>query len=81
MVPESLDSAHGLYAIGAIILIIGIVGAVAGSLIKRRLEEASRDERYVREQRGEEVARSNRRGSPTSCSTPASRSAGSGSSS
>ena len=56
MVHESLDSAHGLYAIGAVILILGIIGAVAGSLIKRRLEEEHRDERYVRERRGEEVA-------------------------
>jgi hypothetical protein len=56
MVHESLNSAHGLYAIGAVLLIIGIVGAVAGLLIKRRLEEESRDERYVRERRGEEVA-------------------------
>lgn len=55
MVHESLDSAHGLYAIGAVVLIIGIVAAVAGSLIKRRLEEAHRDERYVRERRGEDV--------------------------
>ena len=56
MVHESLDSAHGLYAIGAVILILGIIGAVAGSLIKRRLDEEHRDERYVRERRGEEVA-------------------------
>lgn len=56
MVHESLDSAHGLYAIGAVILIAGIVAAVVGTLIKRRLEEAHRDERYVRERRGEEIA-------------------------
>jgi len=55
MVHESLDSAHGLYAIGAVVLILGIVAAVAGSLIKRRLDEEHRDERYVRERRGEEV--------------------------
>ena len=55
MVHESLDSAHGLYAIGTVILILGIVAAVAGSLIKRRLEEENRDERYVRERRGEDV--------------------------
>jgi hypothetical protein len=56
MVHESLDSAHGLYAIGALVLILGIIGAVAGSLIKRRLDEEHRDERYVRERRGEEFA-------------------------
>ena len=55
MVHESLDSAHGLYAIGAVVLILGIVAAVAGSLIKRRLDEEHRDERYVRERRGEDV--------------------------
>jgi hypothetical protein len=56
MVPESLDSAQGLYFIGAIILVIGIVAGATGILIKRRLEEEQRDERYVRENRGEEVA-------------------------
>jgi hypothetical protein len=55
MVHESLDSAHGLYAIGAVLLILGALAAVAGTLIKRRLEEDQRDERYVRERRGEEV--------------------------
>jgi hypothetical protein len=55
MVHESLDSAHGLYAIGGVVLILGIIAAVAGSLIKRRLEEENRDERYVRERRGEDV--------------------------
>jgi hypothetical protein len=54
MVHESLDSAHGLYAIGTLVLILGIVAAVAGSLIKRRLDEEHRDERYVRERRGED---------------------------
>lgn len=54
MVHESLDSAHGLYAIGTVILIIGIIAAVAGTLIKRRLDEEHRDERYVRERRGED---------------------------
>ncbi|HEY0280180.1 MAG TPA: hypothetical protein VGC32_18095 [Solirubrobacterales bacterium] len=56
MVHESLDSAHGLYAIGAVLLILGVVAAVAGLLIKRRLDEEHRDERYVRERRGEDVA-------------------------
>jgi hypothetical protein len=56
VVPESLDSAQGLYVLGTILLLIGIVAGAAGTLIKRRLDEAHRDERYVREKRGEEVA-------------------------
>ena len=55
MVHESLDSAHAFYVLGAILLVIGIAAAAAGTLIKRRLEEAHRDERYARERRGEEV--------------------------
>ncbi len=39
-----------------IILVIGIIAGAAGILIRRRLEEAHRDERYVREKRGEQVA-------------------------
>jgi uncharacterized membrane protein len=56
MIPGNVDSSQGLYVLGTIILVIGIVAAVAGLLIKRRLEEEHRDERYVRERRGEEVA-------------------------
>ncbi len=56
MVHESLDSAHAFYFIGGIILVIGLVAGAAGLLIKRRLDEEQRDERYVRERRGEEVA-------------------------
>jgi hypothetical protein len=56
MIPENIDSSQGFYLIGTIILVIGIVAAVAGTLINRRLEEEHRDERYVRERRGEEVA-------------------------
>jgi Ca2+/Na+ antiporter len=55
MIPENVDSSQGLYLIGSIILVVGIVAGVAGLLIKRRLEEQHRDERYVRERRGEEV--------------------------
>jgi hypothetical protein len=55
MIPETVDSSQGFYALGTVILVIGIVAALAGTLIKRRLEEAHRDERYVRERRGEEV--------------------------
>ena len=56
MIPENVDSSQGLYVIGTIFLVIGIVAAAAGLLIKRRLEAEHRDERYVRERRGEEVA-------------------------
>jgi hypothetical protein len=56
MIPESVDASQILYAIGAIILVIGVIAGVTGLLIKRRLEESHRDERYVRERRGEEVA-------------------------
>jgi hypothetical protein len=56
MIPENVDSSQGLYVIGTVILVIGLLAGVAGTLIKRRLEEEHRDERYVRERRGEEVA-------------------------
>jgi hypothetical protein len=56
VIPETVDSSQGFYFFGAIILIIGIIAAAAGTLIKRRLEEEHRDERYVREKRGETVA-------------------------
>jgi hypothetical protein len=56
MIPGNADSSQGFYIIGTIVLIIGILAAVAGTLIKRRLEEEHRDERYVRERRGEAVA-------------------------
>lgn len=55
MIPEHVSS-HVLYVVGAIVLAIGIVVGAAGILIRRRLEEDQRDERYVRERRGEEVA-------------------------
>ena len=55
MIPETVDSSRGFYLIGAVILAIGILAGLAGTLIKRRLEEAHRDERYVRERRGESV--------------------------
>jgi hypothetical protein len=56
VIPENIDSSQGFYLIGTVVLVIGIVAAVAGTLINRRLEEEHRDERYVRERRGEEVA-------------------------
>ena len=56
MIPDHADSSQVLYVIGGVILAIGIVAGVAGLLIKSRLEERLRDERYVRERRGEEVA-------------------------
>jgi hypothetical protein len=55
VIPETVDSSQGFYLIGTIILAIGIVAGLAGTLIKRRLEEEHRDERYVRERRGESV--------------------------
>ena len=56
MIPETVDSSQGFYFFGTIFLVVGIVAFLAGMLIKRRLEEAHRDERYVRERRGEEIA-------------------------
>lgn len=56
MIPDHADSSRVLYVVGGVILAIGIVAGVAGLLIKSRLEERRRDERYVRERRGEEVA-------------------------
>ncbi|MBS1846243.1 MAG: hypothetical protein JST53_17670 [Actinobacteria bacterium] len=56
MIPDHADSSQILYVIGGVILAIGIVAGVAGLLIKSRLEERGRDERYVRERRGEDVA-------------------------
>ncbi len=56
MIPENVDSSQGFYVLGTVILLIGIIAAAAGTLIKRRLDEDHRDERYVRERRGEEVA-------------------------
>jgi hypothetical protein len=55
MIPDNVDSSKGLYVIGGLIVAIGIVAGVAGLLIKSRLEESRRDERYVRERRGEEI--------------------------
>jgi hypothetical protein len=55
MIPEHLSS-RSLYVVGAIVLAIGIVVGAAGILIRRRREEDHRDERYVRERRGEAVA-------------------------
>jgi Ca2+/Na+ antiporter len=55
VIPESVDSSQAFYLVGTIVLIIGIVAGLSGLLMKRRLEEAHRDERYVRERRGERV--------------------------
>ncbi len=55
MIPETVDSSQGFYFVGTVILVIGILAGLAGVLIKRRLEESQRDERYVRERRGEET--------------------------
>jgi hypothetical protein len=55
VIPETVDSSQGFYLIGTVILVIGIIAGLAGVLIKRRLEEEHRDERYVRERRGETI--------------------------
>ncbi|HKZ13240.1 MAG TPA: hypothetical protein VJL81_05280 [Solirubrobacterales bacterium] len=56
MIPESVDSSQTFYLLGTIVLIIGALAALASLAIRRRLEEEHRDERYVRERRGEDVA-------------------------
>lgn len=56
MIPQSVDSSQTFYLVGTIVLIIGALGWLASLAIRRRLEEEHRDERYVRERRGEEVA-------------------------
>jgi protein-S-isoprenylcysteine O-methyltransferase Ste14 len=56
VIPESVDSSQTFYLLGTIVLIIGVVAGLASLLIRRRREEAHRDERYVRERRGERVA-------------------------
>lgn len=56
VIPQSVDTAQVFYLIGAIVLVIGALAAVTGTLIRRRVEEAQRDERYVRERRGEAIA-------------------------
>ncbi len=56
MIPESVNSHQTFYLLGTIVLIIGVVAALASLAIRRRLEEEHRDERYVRERRGEAVA-------------------------
>lgn len=55
MVPESVNSPVSLYVIAAVLLIGGVIAAAIGTQIKRRIEEEHRDERYVREKRGEVV--------------------------
>jgi hypothetical protein len=55
VIPESVDSSQTFYLLGTIVLIIGVVAGLTSLLIRRRLEEAHRDERYVRERRGEKV--------------------------
>ena len=55
MVPEAGKSPTGLYVLAAALLVVGVVAAAIGTQIKRRLDERDRDERYVREKRGELV--------------------------
>ncbi len=56
MIPESVDSSQTFYLVGTVILIIGALAALVSLAIRRRLEEDHRDERYVRERRGEEIS-------------------------
>ena len=56
MIPESVDSSQTFYLLGTIVLIVGVVAGLASLAIRRRLEEEHRDERYVRERRGEDIA-------------------------
>jgi hypothetical protein len=56
VIPESVNSHQTFYLLGTIVLIIGAVAWFASVAIRRRIEEAHQDERYVRERRGEEVA-------------------------
>jgi hypothetical protein len=55
VIPESVNSHQTFYLLGTIALIIGVAVALASLAIRRRLEEEHRDERYVRERRGESV--------------------------
>jgi hypothetical protein len=55
VIPESVNSHETFYLLGTIVLIVGIVIAVTSLVMRRRLEEEHRDERYVRERRGETV--------------------------
>ena len=55
MIPGSSESSKVLYVLGTVVLLIGVAAFAAAALIKRRIEEDHRDERYVRERRGEEV--------------------------
>jgi hypothetical protein len=55
VIPESVNSHETFYLLGTIVLIVGVVAALASLAIRRRLEEEHRDERYVRERRGESV--------------------------
>jgi hypothetical protein len=56
VIPKSVDSSQTFYLLGTIVLIIGVVAGFTSLLIRRRLEEAHRDERYARERRGDKVA-------------------------
>lgn len=56
MIPESVNSHETFYLLGTIVLIIGAAAWLASLAMRRRREEEHRDERYVRERRGESVA-------------------------
>jgi heme/copper-type cytochrome/quinol oxidase subunit 2 len=56
VIPESVNSHETFYLLGTIVLIIGAVSWLTSLAMRRRREEEHRDERYVRERRGESVA-------------------------
>jgi hypothetical protein len=56
VIPESVNSHETFYLLGTIVLIIGALTGFASLAMRRRLEEEHRDERYVRERRGEKIA-------------------------
>jgi hypothetical protein len=56
VIPESVNSHETFYLLGTIVLIVGVATWLTSLAMRRRREEEHRDERYVRERRGESVA-------------------------
>jgi hypothetical protein len=55
VIPESVNSHETFYLLGTVVLILGVASWLASLAIRRRRDEEHRDERYVRERRGEAV--------------------------